>query len=321
MEMSKLLRLTTRLKRLFCVFSSSQARNQKGSYSLEIKLDKHGVPVSYYGHIGDTYVGEQRSIVAIAEKGLDYWNCEHAVANMEQPVLLSYDWSQSNLKMGGTGPSNSRFLTPTSQISNTDGLLHCADWLCQNIVHLGDFSVWCYQYPSFYNTKPGWRSGHGQGQAISLLIRAAQISGLEHYATTARQAIAAFSVPIEHGGLSEHYSDGYWYEKFADEHAKPSGVLNGMMFSLLALHDYRDRTGTAEAETLFAVGLSRLKACLPDYDTGEWSFYDRYSNRATMHYHRIHVLQLYRLAERSSDIDLQRTADRFARYADSGPNV
>ena len=39
----------------------------KDSYS--ISIDEDGIPVNDYGYIGDNYVGEQRSIVAVAEKG------------------------------------------------------------------------------------------------------------------------------------------------------------------------------------------------------------------------------------------------------------
>jgi hypothetical protein len=83
-----------------------------------VTLDGRGVPINDYGIRNGERIGQQRSIVAIAEKGLDYWNR----LNPDKPrVLLSYSWKEErDLRTSGGLATEVPFF---------EGFLNCADWL------------------------------------------------------------------------------------------------------------------------------------------------------------------------------------------------
>ena len=67
--------------------------------SLKIYVDEHGVPYTDYGLYGGIEIGIQRSILAVAERGLWYWN-ELNLSGSDERILLSYDWTKWPMPTG-----------------------------------------------------------------------------------------------------------------------------------------------------------------------------------------------------------------------------
>lgn len=250
-------------------------------------LDDDGVPVSDYGTMRGVYVGPQRSIVAVAEKGLDYWSR----SNKSVPApILSYSWEPGRDLRTVDGLD--------SPVSDADGFLNCSEWLMDN-AHLGDgYVVWKYAYAAFYGTKAGWRCAHAQGQAIRLLIRAYETTQEARFADMASMAVRGFGVAVKDNGIAETFKDGSaWYHKFADEDAQKPYVLNGMLFGLLGLLDAVNHMHDDAAEEYLAAGWKAVDQRISDYDQDGWSAYNIDGRPTSMHYHEIHCRQLDRLLQ------------------------
>ena len=249
------------------------------------------------------------SVLAVAEKGLDYWNKFHLDGDGDV-VLLSYDWKRY--------PENKKAL-PKDAHGAKKALLNCADWLVCAAVRCESFVVWVSPYRVNYRTKPGWRSSHAQVAAMQLLLRAYQLTSRDEYLNCAQQALQAFFVPVEQGGLTDKQDErGWWYAKFADAGCDHPQVLNGMLFALLGIYDFYRRTESLDAQMLFDKGMALVRERLPRYDSGSWSYYDRFQRFAPRHYHRIHIEQLEQLYARTGEPVLKDYAERFRRYERKG---
>lgn len=279
------------------------SRRNRAGYRIHIGPD--GIPISDYGYIDGRLVGRQYSIVAVADRGLDYWN--RFVREVgEKPALLCYDWSRFPVQ---------RRCRPLTSDDGRTMFLNCADWMCERVCPRGGYVVWEYAYPSFYGTTAGWKSAHAQAEGIQLLLRAHAATKDDRYLQVAMQALPAFEVPFEDGGLRLTTGrDAWWYLKFADANAmRRPRVLNGMMFALLGIHEVCER-GDAFAVDLFHRGTNALTAFLHRFDGGNWSYYDDAGKPASLHYHSIHIEQLHRLYDCTRETALRMYAMRFSAY-------
>jgi len=157
---------------------------------------------------------------------------------------------------------------------------------------------------SYPTLQPGWVSSMAQGQAISVMVRAAQTTGEVRFWQAAQKALAPFHCLTSEGGVRNIFHERYvWYEEYPFEEGL--FVLNGFMYSLIGLYDLSSaenapRDARDEAKELFDEGLVSLKALLPLYDNGKGSNYDlqhvikqvRGPNRARWDYHTVHIQQL-----------------------------
>ncbi|MEZ4820489.1 MAG: SGNH hydrolase domain-containing protein [Bdellovibrionota bacterium] len=287
----------------FEIEKSAYLRRKNKRFS--ITLQENGIPVSHYGNYKGLEIGDQHSIVAIAEAGLYYWNTFLAQNNPK--VLLSYDWSKKY-------PSN-RNMLPKDKLSAQKMLKACANHLMENVKKSETFSVWTYSYDFSYNTKKGWRSSQAQISAIQLLLRAYEITHDKNYLETANHALNAFFVTKEAGGLAENIGkEGLWFDKFISIDNDQPKILNGMMFVLIGLNDAYRYTNNPKLKKLFMKGLYGLTTQLHKYDTGTWSSYDIHGRAASQHYHNIHIQQLQLLYKISSSPILLEYKNRFIQY-------
>jgi heparosan-N-sulfate-glucuronate 5-epimerase len=174
--------------------------------------------------------------------------------------------------------------------------LRLADWL---VAHQAENGCW-YAHTDVpaYRLRAPWPSAMGQGRALSVLTRAWQCTADAKYRESARRALAAFSVPIESGGITGTFDGRVTYEEYPAQPAPH--VLNGMIFALFGLWDLaRAHPDDGHAADIFERGAATVEALLPRYDTGWWSLYDLYHlesatprNPCTAHYHDIHISQL-----------------------------
>ncbi|XP_052715629.1 D-glucuronyl C5-epimerase B-like isoform X1 [Crassostrea angulata] len=177
--------------------------------------------------------------------------------------------------------------------------------------------------PEVMELDSGWYSAMGQGQAISLLVRAYVVSKDVKYIDAAGKALSVFDIPSYQGGITSKYLNTYeWYEEYPT--SPSSFVLNGFMYSLIGLYDLRE-TATGKirekASELFNRGMRTLKAMLLLFDSGTGTFYDLRHitaglapNRARWDYHKVHINQVQLLSEVDSDPLFTSTAERWKGY-------
>lgn len=271
-----------------------------------IELDERGVPLSHYPVPGTGTSQPRRSIVAIAEKGLDY---AAKSAHHEFPSLTSYLWE----------PAKDARMAPATvgEPAPREGMLACAEWLANEAVPLDDAVVWRYDYPSYHGTSAGWRSGHAQGQAVRLLLHTWQETGQPEWRELAARAVRAFGIPVADGGFTLRLARRrWWYAKFADATSDEQFVLNGMLFALLGLRDAASHD-LPNASLAHDYGSRAVRSMLRRYDAPGGSLYDLGGKRASLHYHRIHLQMIDALPSISSGFTARRILQRW-RTVDTG---
>lgn len=140
-----------------------------------------------------------------------------------------------------------------------------------------------------YKIKGKWNSAMANGLAISVFIRAKKILGDQKFDRIIDGLYKSFLVPVENNGITIILDNNlYWYEEYASKDAKDSRVLNGMVYSLIGLNEYRQNYG--DKHYLFEKGVSALsEQVLARYDAGFWTYYDQIGTISDLKYHRIDV--------------------------------
>lgn len=146
-----------------------------------------------------------------------------------------------------------------------------------------------------YNATPPWYSALAQGEALPILIKAYKLTGMEIYKKTAEGVINSFFVDVKEGGVTHKEGNAWWYELYASKGSKNPKVLNGMLWTLLALHEYYSLTKDLKAKLLFENGLQALKKNLHLYDSEKFTYYDVLKTQANYDYHKVHIDLLNKL--------------------------
>jgi len=176
--------------------------------------------------------------------------------------------------------------------------LSYVDRLASRFVFNDDFGVWPYYYlferARLYGCRIPWVSALAQGHGISAILRAYSFTRNKEYLVIAKNALKAFEIPMEKGGvLSIDSDDGnWWYEEYASEFAKPSGVLNGFVIALLGAYDLFLFNDDHLAKQLFDKGALTLCHHMGDFDSKhpfKLSYYDRYEQTVSIEYHLFHI--------------------------------
>jgi heparosan-N-sulfate-glucuronate 5-epimerase len=272
-----------RLGRYYLVFDEDELK-QGGSQ--DFHFDAEGIPII------PTYVD-------VAPRRLHYY----PISIGQYALAIFHTWLRSGLE------------------EDLRRFLRIADWFVE---HQALDGCWYAQIevPTYRLAAP-WPSAMAQGRGLSVLTRAWQCTSDEKYIEGARHALAAFSVPIARGGITDTYGGRTTYEEYP---ARPAPhVLNGMLFALFGLWDLI-RTGPCDgrAPEIFEDGVATVEALLPLYDTGWWSLYDLYHlevptrrNPCTAHYHDIHIKQLMVLHAITGREAFDTFARRWAGYQES----
>ncbi len=251
-------------------------------------FDENGVPLlDYHGDIGRQY-----NPIAIAQYGLARFNtwCDTRSEDDLRAWLAATTWLE-------------RQLTP-----NRAGV-----------------SVWMHEFDWPYREplQAPWYSGLAQGSALSLLVRAADVTGDWRFAKTAIQAFKSMTLDVDAGGvLAKDILGRLWIEEYIVR--PPSHILNGFIWAVWGVYDYARFTGAAEAQALFDACISTIETALPEYDTGRWSLYELPAGGppmpASRYYHELHIVQLRVLQRLTGVATFGVFADRWQEYLDSPVN-
>ena len=193
-----------------------------------------------------------------------------------------------------------------------------ANWLADHAEPgANDSLVWYYRFDiPLYKIKATWISGMAQGEALSVLLRAHQLSGEEKYLKIAKSAWKIFHFTVEQGGIVSNFADG---NPVIEEYPSPeflTGVLNGFIFAIFGVYDFASYVNDEQANRFFVQLIESLKQNLHRFDCGYWSYYDlksplRLTSKA---YHRLHIKQLSALYKITGKEIFRTFEDRWQSY-------
>ena len=148
------------------------------------------------------------------------------------------------------------------------------DWLVANQLPDGR---WLYEFQWGALQMPWW-SAMAEGLGISALLRAYSITGDDAYLVAMKRALSTFDRTIENQGVAGSVTVGgnrlTVYEEYLPGYC--DNVLNGWVFALASLLEYPEYMGDPAAVNDIAAanrGLAAVRALLPYYDSGSWTFY------------------------------------------------
>lgn len=241
--------------------------------------DKNGLPVVHYPEP----VGKQYNPITISQYGLDClvkW-----VANKQEN-----DLNQARL---------------------------CGQWLVDNAAEWPDKSVaWIYRFDlDYYHRKAPWISAMAQGEAVSLLLRLAQLEDNAGFVAVARKAVIPFDRDIGDNGVVSRLPDGSLvFQEYPTSPA--SHVLNGHIFALLGLYDFGLFFDDTKYLTMAEQAVESLVKNWRLWDAGYWTYYDLYQpmRLASPMYHELHIRQFKVLAGLFGRPELLAVAERWQAF-------
>jgi glycosyltransferase involved in cell wall biosynthesis len=191
-----------------------------------------------------------------------------------------------------------------------------ASWLVEHEMRIGeDAGGWPISFPHpDVPTRGPWLSALTQGSAISVLLRAYQLTREEVFLAVAHRAVRAFEQDILDGGVSAPLgADGVFFEEVAVYPA--THMLSGFIFALFGLYDYVACTADARIEQLIQRSLTTLHGLLDEFDVGFWTRPDLLHRRlATPSHLTLQITLLEALARHSVCERCSTLASRWKSY-------
>jgi heparosan-N-sulfate-glucuronate 5-epimerase len=159
---------------------------------------------------------------------------------------------------------------------------------------------YCFPWEGRRFLESPWRSALAQGQAISVLLRAYQVSGDAAYLDAATRGYKAFHYEslLHEGGVVSRDNGYTWLEEVV--HDPPNHILNGFIWALWGVRDYASFFNDRHATKLYHDCLQTLEANLHRYDLGFWTCYDLVDHYprgepimpASLYYQDLHTTQM-----------------------------
>lgn len=261
------------------------------------------------------------------------FNTKEAKPANESWLKYAYNYNNSHLNYTITNNQENPITTSlrllnysddfiqTKNLTKLEYLKNDANLLIVNAENHGNYSV--YELPSNYNMTSPVHSAVAQGFAILALAKAFEITKNATYLDTTIPLLNAFYVDVKDGGVSEKAAtNGLWYEEYGTNSNTNSHGLTGMMYTLLALHDYYLYTNNTKSEYLFKQGMGALIVNLSNYDDGGYSYDDALSTTPTdPSNHMIQVQLLNKLYDITGISTLKEYRDKWKSYDNSENNI
>jgi heparosan-N-sulfate-glucuronate 5-epimerase len=199
--------------------------------------------------------------------------------------------------------------------------LEMANWFKMNGNDFKGGKVWFIDiiYPEYGIEQP-WISAMTQGEAISVLTRAAWLMKDPVFGDLAEDALVPFEYDVKDGGLVNYFNNIPVYEE-GPTPLKTTAVLNGFIFSLFGLYDLFLYNKNNKAEYLFNKGADSLKKLLPYFDIKYWTRYRlmeyprKYYSSYT--YHILVVEQLKVMHYLTGETEFMDYSDKWYKYSKS----
>jgi glycosyltransferase involved in cell wall biosynthesis len=191
-----------------------------------------------------------------------------------------------------------------------------AYWLVEHECRIGDDAGgWpiSLSHPDFHARGP-WLSALTQGSALSVLLRAYQLTREDFFLAVVRRVIRTFERDILDGGVSAPVgADGIFFEEVAVYPA--AHKLSGFIFALFGLYDYVTLTGDVQIEKLIQSSLATMHSLLDEFDAGFWTRSDLLRRRLASSSHlALQAMLLEALARHSGCEHCLTLASRWKSY-------
>ena len=247
--------------------------------------------------------------------GTSYWHVDQRLGRAFRPGELAGYFNDLTKKVGWDGPVDDEGLPltpfggapvpfPTTRLQKALGhwdrallkegdvsreldlFMQIAEWALSAQDSEGGWPVW----PLIGSSAATPYSALVQGQAISVLARAADHSGRSDLLDGARRALSLALTPVAAGGVRREGDEGPILEEFP--HDPPLTVLNGWVFGLFGLHDLSLIESDARLDETLERTVPRLASRLPRFDAGYWSRYVEEGTIASPFYQRLHIAHM-----------------------------
>lgn len=201
--------------------------------------------------------------------GVPYWG---KIATYDPITITRYALAHWNMALKGD-----------NQVAQ-QVFLKQAEWLVKHEVSIkDDAGGWPIPIPAA--SGPADRvclSASRQGNALSVLVRAYQLTCDRTFLIVARRVVRTFERDILDGGVCAPVGEhGVFFEDVAIYPAAHG--LDGMLFALLGLYDYLVVTGDTMINELIEAGLAALHRLLPEFDPGFWTRADLLQRHLSTH--------------------------------------
>lgn len=212
----------------------------------------------------------------------------------------SRDWQSNPVTVCQYALNNLQKFLENGNTENRKIFMDQVNWLIHHIEDgPGNSAVWLYRIDiPFYMLTSPWISGMAQGEALSVFIRAFQLTEEDFYLHIADRIWKIFGFTTEQGGVIGRFPGGsIIIEEYPTQPC--SCVLNGFILALFGIYDYIRFCSNHNAKRLFDDCIESLESNLNRYDSGFWSYYDLYRpyRLTSRSYHRLHLLLLNKLFE------------------------
>ncbi|WP_416437488.1 D-glucuronyl C5-epimerase family protein [Phnomibacter sp. MR] len=182
--------------------------------------------------------------------------------------------------------------------------MHCVQWLIANATVQGDTALYMYPWrQAWYPAIPApYTSGMTSGMVLQVLLKAQQLQPDTSYATLGRQLVNGCFRTIDSGGFTIQEPQGWWYEELAAPGVVTPRILDGHIFTIIGLLQYRNAKQDTMAAIAAEMGLQSLRYFLPFYDAGNGNmYYDHLHKPADRKYKKVITGQMQTLFELTGD--------------------
>lgn len=209
-----------------------------------------------------------------------------------------------------------------TDINERTNFLKLAEWSLRNQDDNGGWSIW----PSLGLRYASSYSAMTQGEAASVLVRAALINQDNRYYIASRRAIELMLTPMEQGGVCRYTHKGMVLEEAPL--VPHNTMLNGWIFAIYGLYDYFLLAKIWDKDTIWIEkalyeSIQSLLAHLPLFNAGFWSYYDTFGNISSPFYQKLHISQLKALEMTfpEHENNIRRWRQLFEQQANSSLNT
>jgi hypothetical protein len=233
-------------------------------------VDDKGIPYVYYALQNGIEPGKQYNPTIVANFALDYF---------------------ARIQDNPQGDDRAKFY-------------NCIQWLADSMTHYDNYALYRFYWrqPWYDSVGAPYTSGMTSARAIEAFASAYRLDRNEAHLTNALQLMRGFYLPIEQGGFTYNWPEGWWYEEIADTNRHTPRILDGHIFCITGLHTLRQVIKNDSINTLINLGLAALKSKLPAYNMANGKpSYDAYQKPADKKYHRLLVSQMHQLWQFTAD--------------------
>ncbi len=160
--------------------------------------------------------------------------------------------------------------------------------------------------------------GMGQGQLLSLLVRANLQGYKKDLSIEIEKVLESFKLDFNHENGFVSSDNSLVIQEYPHLYDTYPDVLNGWILGLIGLYDAINAGfGDDEIEIIFKKSLKNLSDKLTFYDYGFWSLYNlpkSYKNIASIHYHDQHIAFSSALGFLTNNAILINFSQKMAKY-------